>query len=108
MDNLNLVNAIKDYYQLVELYTYNDRQTRIEFRALFYGPALTEYWYWIAHPEMEKYAVEFFNNRDSIAFKSFTQSAAWSVAITQRSVNQYEKLIEANQKVLTLIDTEIN
>ena len=100
-----LVDKIIDYYRLIEYQTYQNRQTRNEYRNIAYGPALTDYWFWVAHPEREKYAIEFFSNKDTTAYKSLIQTAAWGVEIIESRIKANKELLTLNRDIIELIQS---
>lgn len=104
-----LVDQILEYYRLIDNTIYQNRQTRNEFRALFYGPELTDFWYWRADDENGfSYAVDFFSNKDSNAYKLLKQSAGWSLSIigSKRGVNR--RILELNADLSENINKQID
>ncbi|MFT7050962.1 MAG: hypothetical protein ACJAZK_001562 [Psychroserpens sp.] len=46
LSNEDLVNNILAYYQFLDESTYQNKEQRKEFRALFYGYDFTNFWFW--------------------------------------------------------------
>lgn len=103
LSNIDLVEQIIDYYRLIDNIIYHNRQTRNEFRALFYGPELTEKWYWVIHTDNKKYAREFFSNNRTKSYKTLMQTAGWSVSIINSRIAWNDAILAQNKALIEMI-----
>lgn len=106
LSNDNLVDEIIEYYRMIDEGIYQLRQTRNEFRALFYGSDLTDFWFWKVEEDPFPYAKAFFSNQNSNAYKLLKQSAGWSTSIIDRSRSNNLMHLSRNQELLGHLNSE--
>ena len=106
LTNDELVDEIIEYYKMIDEGIYQLRQTRNEFRAVFFGSALTDYWFWRGDKNPFPYAKDFFSNQNSNAYKLLKQSAGWSTSIIEGSKRSNLIHITKNQELLSLLNNE--
>jgi hypothetical protein len=108
LSNQGLVNEIIEYYELIENHIYQERQDRIEFRALFYSSeALNDYWLAYHDSENEELAYKFFNDPNTRAYKNLKVTSSWSVNIVNRKSLSVSKILLKNKELLATINKEI-
>lgn len=108
LSNPIMLDKIIEYYQLLEDNIYNNKTDRKEYRALFYGPGLTGYWYWQVDDNRLGYAKIFFRNQDSSAYHLLKQSAGWAIAMNNQKLNNTTEILKFNSELLEIINTELN
>ena len=108
LENEFLISQTIEYYRLVDENTYQSREDRREFRTLFYGPELLDYWYIrsVSKDNLE-IAKKFFRDSNSDGYKRIVQSANWSGGLISRGKNRNTLLIEKNRALKTLLQLEI-
>jgi hypothetical protein len=109
LSNKVLVQGIIDYYETIETIIYKTRQTRNEFRALFFGPELNDFWltHHVKDPMNKQHANNFFNNPDSRSYKLLKQSSGWSVMIALDFQTDISDLIRLNVNLAADLRNEI-
>ena len=107
LSNDNLVNRILEYYQYLEESIYQLREGRKEFRALFYGPDFTDFWFWKTEDDRFPFAKKFFSDRDSPAYRKLKQSAGWSISINNYLLTNNKELLEMNKSLIEQINLEL-
>ena len=107
LENESLIVHTIEYYRLVDDNTYQSREDRREFRNLFYGPELLDYWYIrsTSKNSLEK-AKKFFEDNNSNGYKRIVQSANWSGGLISRGKNRNTLLIEKNRALKNLLELE--
>jgi len=108
LSNQILLDKIIEYYQLLEDSIYNNKTDRKEYRSLFYGPELTDYWYWKGDDNPLDYAKAFFQDQDTNAYHLLKQSAGWAEAINTQKLNTTTDILKLNSELLEIIDKELN
>lgn len=108
LENESLIGQTIEYYRLVDENTYQSREDRREFRNLFYGPELLDYWYIrsVSKNNLE-IAKKFFSDNNSDGYKRVVQSANWSGGLITRGKNRNTLLIEKNRALKNLLELEI-
>ena len=97
-----------DYYELLEKNTYQVRQSRIEFRALFFGPEMTDYWLIYLDDSKKSEAIEtFLNNPEAKSYKTLKQCAGWSLLFTNEFIQNISELKALNRQLYDNIGSEI-
>ncbi len=108
LENETLIGQTIEYYRLVDENTYQSREDRREFRNLFYGPELLDYWYIrSASKNNLEIAKKFFSDKNSDGYKRVVQSANWSGGLISRGKNRNTLLIEKNRALKNLLELEI-
>ena len=107
LSNNSLVNRILEYYQYLEESIYQHREGRKEFRALFYGPDFTDFWFWKTENDRFPFAKKFFSDRDSPAYRKLKQSAGWSISINNYLLTNNKELLEMNKTLIEQINLEL-
>ena len=107
ISNDSLINEIIDYYQFLDESIYQNKEQRKEFRALFYAPDFTEFWFWKGDENPFPDAKYFFENTDSPAYKRLKQTSAWSVVINNGLMQNNEALLEMNSDLIRIINQEL-
>jgi hypothetical protein len=109
LKNDALIGQIIEYYRLVDENTYQSREDRREFRNLFYGPELLDFWYIRSSSKNRmELAQEFFSNSDSELYKRVVQAANWSGGLISRGQNRNTELIEKNRALKESLQTELD
>ena len=110
LTNEDLVEGIIEYYQYVEGVIYQNRQSRIEFRNLFYGPDLADFWHFRGNPYTErqlKYAIQFFSDQETKGYRLLKQSSGWSMAVIQSALYYVDELQKLNRNLIEIIADEL-
>jgi hypothetical protein len=107
LSNDSLVNSILEYYQYLDESIYQHREGRKEFRALFFGPDFTDFWFWKTEDDRFPFAKKFFSDRDSPAYRKLKQSAGWSIAINNNLLTNNKQLLEMNENLIEQINLEL-
>jgi len=107
LSNDSLVNSIIDYYQYLDESIYQNRVSRTEFRALFYGPDFTDFWFWKVDDDEFSYAKKFFSDTDSASYRKLKQSAGWSIAINDGLLQNNEILLKMNKSLIDDLNNEL-
>jgi hypothetical protein len=102
-----LVNKIIEYYQFLEGRIYQTKESRKEFRAIYYGPDFTDFWYWRIEKEPFPYAKDFFSNSDSPAYRKLKQCSGWSISINNSLLEDNIKLLKMNNELIDYINEEL-
>lgn len=110
LSNKLLVENISNCYEQIESLIYKTRQTRIEFRAIFYGKDLSDFWLTLHRkdPNHKKLVHDFFNKPTSRAYKLLKQCAGWSVFIASDFQLQASQLSQLNRTLFDKINAEVN
>ncbi|MFK2821290.1 hypothetical protein U0L90_14265 [Flavobacteriaceae sp. LMIT009] len=108
LENQSLIAQTIEYYRLVDDNTYQSREDRREFRNLFYGPELLDYWYIRSSSKNNlELAKKFFSDNNSDSYKRIVQSSNWSGGLISRGKNRNTLLIEKNRALKNLLELEI-
>ncbi len=107
LSNDSLVDKIIEYYQFLDESTYENKEQRKEFRALFYGPDFTDFWFWKADENPFPYAKVFFEDNDSPSYRKLKQSAGWSISINNKLLKNNNDLIKMNGELIELINSDL-
>ena len=109
LSNKILLENIIDYYELIEGLIYETRQSRTEFKAVFYGPHLNTFW--LTHnysdPKHKELVYNFYNNPNSKEYKILKQISAWSTVLGPQFKTKISNLSETNRTLLNKIEREI-
>jgi len=109
LSNRLLVENIIDYYEEIEGLIYETRQARNEFRAVFYGPHLNDFW--LTHnysdPNYTNHVYNFYNNPDAKEYRILKQISSWSVILGQEFKTKVSNLTDTNRSLLKKIEAEI-
>ena len=108
LENQSLIDQTIEYYRLVDDNTYQSREDRREFRNLFYGPELLDYWYIRSSSKNNlELAKNFFSDNNSDGYKRIVQSSNWSSGLISRGKNRNTLLIKKNRALKNLLELEI-
>jgi len=109
LSNSELTDLCIDYYELIDKYSNNLLQIRKEYRALFYGPEMTDYWliYLEETKDKDDYIDAFVANKESTAYKTLKQGTGWGELIMQETDREINKIKELNRSLYNLITQEI-
>lgn len=108
LKNDTLIGQTIEYYRLVDENTYQSREDRREFRNLFYGPDLLDFWYIrSANKNNLELAKKFFANSDSEGYKRVVQAANWSGGLIERGRSRNTDLIEKNRSLKETLLSEL-
>ncbi|MFP4846035.1 hypothetical protein [Winogradskyella sp. PE311] len=102
-----LVDKIIAYYQFLEGRIYQTKESRKEFRAIYYGPNFTDFWYWKGDKNPFPYAKIFFSNNDSPTYRILKQCSAWSIAINNGLLDDNNKLLKMSNELIEYINEEL-
>ena len=111
LENQSLIEQTIEYYRLVDDNTYQSREDRREFRNLFYGPELLDYWYIRSSSKNNlELAKKFFSDNNSDGYKRIVQSSNWSGGLISRGKNRNTLLVYYPNSLYLFIriDTKIN
>ncbi|WP_296313777.1 hypothetical protein [Winogradskyella sp. UBA3174] len=107
LSNEKLVDNVIAYYQFLDESIYQTKESRREFRTLFYGPYFTDFWFWRVEKNPFPYAKTFFSNNDSPAYRKLKQSSGWSIFINNDLLENNHELLEKNNKLIDFISKEL-
>lgn len=107
LSNEKMVDEIIEYYQFLDKSIYQNQENRREFRAVFYGPGLTDFWFWRVDKESFDYAKVFFSDTDSPAYRVLKQSAGWSVSTNEQMLENNNELLKTNNELIQHIRMEL-
>ncbi len=107
LSNEILVDEIVAYYQFLEGRIYQTKESRKEFRAVYYGPYFTDFWYWRSDKEPFPYAKIFFSNTDSPAYRKLKQCSGWSIGINNGMLDDNNKLLKMSNELIEYINEEL-
>jgi len=107
LSNEKLVDEIIEYYQFIDKSLYQHQETRKEFRAVFYGPEFTDFWFWKVEEDPFPFAKAFFSDSDSKTYRTLKQSAGWSVSINNQMLENSIELLKGNNELIEQIKTEL-
>tara|TARA_R110002124_G_scaffold280073_3_gene453130 strand:+ start:16402 stop:17145 length:744 start_codon:yes stop_codon:yes gene_type:complete len=107
LSNENLVDSIIAYYQYLDESIYQNRVSRTEFRALFFGPDFSDFWFWKAEDDEFPYAKMFFSDTDSPSYRKLKQSAGWSISINNGLLQNNEILLQMNKSLIDNLNNEL-
>ena len=107
LSNEQLVDDIIEYYQFLDKSIYQNQETRREFRAIFFGPDFTDFWFWKVDEDPFPFAKEFFSNTDSQAYRTLKQSAGWSVELNKQMLQNNQELLNTNEELIAHIEREL-
>ncbi len=109
LKNDTLIGQIIEYYRLVDENTYQSREDRREFRNLFYGSEMLDFWYIRSSSKNRlELAKDFFSNSDSEPYKRVVQTANWSGGLISRGQKRNTALIEKNRALQKSLQLELN
>ena len=110
LSNKTLVESIINYYEEIEGLIYETRQSRNEFKAVFYGPHLNDFW--LTHnysdSKHKEQVFNFYNNTDTKEYKILKQVSVWSVGLGQDFKSKIVHLYDSNRLLFEKIESEIN
>ncbi|PKA81977.1 hypothetical protein ATE92_0100 [Ulvibacter sp. MAR_2010_11] len=107
LSNEKLVDDIIEYYQFLDKSIYQNQESRREFRAVFYGPGLTDFWFWKVDEEPFDYAKVFFSDTDSPAYRVLKQSAGWSASTNKQMLENNKELLKTSNDLIKYIEIEL-
>lgn len=97
---INQSPMIKFFRKIRQNSTIGNKESRKEFKRLFYERDFTNFWFWKADEEPFRYAKVFFRDLDSPSYRKLKQNAGWSIAI-------YDGLLK-NNKMLYRMSRPLN
>ena len=108
LSNQALVNEIINYYEIIESYVYQLRQSRVEFRSNFYNlSSMSDYWLTNIDNDNKELAYNFANNQTAQAYKQLKVISNWSVFNTENSKESIANLYSKASKLQRLINEEL-
>ena len=109
LSNAELTDLCIDYYELIDTYSNSLSQIRGEYRALFFGPNMTDYWLTYLEETKDKnaYIDRFIENKQSTAFKTLKQGTGWGELIMQGTDERIKQIKQSNRNLHNLIAEEI-
>ena len=109
LSNTELTDLCIDYYELIDIYSNSLSQTRGEYRALFFGPNMTDYWltYLEETNDKDAYINAFVANKKSTAYKTLKQGTGWGELIMQGTDERIKQIKQSNRNLYNLITEEI-
>ena len=108
LSNQTLLNEIINYYEIIESYVYQLRQSRVEFRSNFYDlNAMTDYWLTYWDNENKELAYHFANNQNAQAYKHLKVISNWSLVNTRESLESIANLYSKASQLQKLIYEEL-
>ena len=107
LSNEKLVDNVIAYYQFLDESIYQNKESRREFRTLFYGPDFTDFWFWRGEKDPFPYAKAFFSNNDSPAYRKLKQSSGWSFSINNGLLSNNKELLKSNNELIDFISEEL-
>ena len=107
LSNERLVDSISNYYQFLEESIYQNKESRREFRAVFYGSDFSDFWFWRAEDTVFPYAKKFFSDTDSPSYRKLKQCAGWSISINGNLLKNNESLLTMNKSLIENLNYEL-
>jgi tetratricopeptide (TPR) repeat protein len=108
LSNQTLVNEIINYYEVIESYIYELRQSRVEFRSNFYDvSSMADYWLTVYDNDNKELAYHFANNQNTETYKQLKIISNWSIVNIQYSKNSIANLYSKASQLQKLIDKEL-
>lgn len=108
LKNDSLIGQTIEYYRLVDENTYQSREDRREFRNIFYGPELLDYWYIrSASNKNLDLAKNFFRDPHSDGYKRMVQTTNWSGGLISRGKKRNALLIKKNRALKNQLELEL-
>lgn len=108
LSNQALVNEIINYYEIIESYIYELRQSRVEFRSNFYDvSAMADYWLTVYDNDNEELAYHFANNQNTETYKQLKIISDWSLVNIRFSKNSIANIYSKASQLQKLIDKEL-
>ena len=108
LSNQALVNEIINYYEIIESYIYELRQSRVEFRSNFYDvSAMADFWLTNYDNDNKELAYHFANNQTTETYKQLKIISEWSIVNIRYSKNSITNLYSKASQLQKLIDKEL-
>lgn len=109
LSNENLTDLCIDYYEAIDKYSNSLLQVRKEYRALFFGPNMTDYWliYLEETKDKNSYIDAFLANKESTAYKTLKQGSGWGELIMQNTDKAINSIKQENRTLYERIVNEI-
>ena len=107
LSNQIMLDKIINYYQFLEDSIYNNKEDRKEYRALFYGSELADFWFWRSDDNPLEYAKVFFHNQGTHAYRLLKQCAGWGLFINNQKLNNTNEILKLNNELLEIIEKEL-
>ena len=108
LSNQALVNEIINYYEIIESYIYQLRQSRVEFRSNFYDvSSMTDYWLVFYDNDNKEVAYNFANNQTAETYKQLKIISNWSLGSTKQSKESIADLYSKASQLQKLINKEL-
>jgi len=109
LSNAELSDLCIDYYELIDKYSTSLLQIRKEYRTLFYGAEMTDYWliYLEETKDKDAYIARFIANKQSTAYKTLKQGTGWGELIMQGTDERIKEISQFNRRLFELITKEI-
>lgn len=108
LSNQALVNEIINYYEIIESYIYELRQSRVEFRSNFYDvSAMADFWLTNYDNDNKELAYHFANNQTTETYKQLKIISEWSIVNIRYSKNSITNLYSKASQLQKLFDKEL-
>ena len=109
LSNTELTDLCIDYYESIDKYSTSLLQIRNEYRALFYGPEMTEYWLIFLEEIKNKNASidDFMAKKEAKVYKTLKQCAGWGEIIMRDTDKRIKEIKQANRMLYENISKEI-
>jgi len=108
LSNQALVNEIITYYEIIESYIYELRQSRVEFRSNFYDvSSMADYWLTVYDNDNKELAYHFANNQNTETYKQLKIISDWSIVNIRFSKNSIANIYSKASQLQKLIDKEL-
>ena len=109
LSNEKLTDLCIDYYEAIDKYSNSLLQMRKEYRALFFGPNMTDYWLIYLEESKDKntYIDAFVNDKESTAYKTLKQGSGWGELIMRDTDKAINNIKQINRTLHEMITNEI-
>jgi tetratricopeptide (TPR) repeat protein len=108
LSNQELVNEIIGYYEIIESYIYQLRQSRVEFRSNFFNlSTMSDFWLTFIDNANEELAYSFANNQTAESYKHLKIISSWSLANTKQSKESIANLYSKASQLQKIINKEL-
>ncbi len=108
LSNELLTSSCIAYYKRLERYSQALQQSRSEFRAVFHGGDMNEYWLlYLQDDKTEEDVMKFIKDKESKVYKLLKQTSGWGLLNLEGALIELEALMEQNRKLTEIIKSEV-
>jgi tetratricopeptide (TPR) repeat protein len=108
LSNQELVNEIINYYEIIDSYVYQLRQSRVEFRSNFFNlNSMSDFWLTFIDNANQELAYNFANNQTAESYKHLKIISSWSLGNTKQSKESIANLYSQASRLQKSINNEL-